>query len=1152
MPRRRVGRSRLVALALSLAVAPFAVSAPSATAQDQAQVQNHVDTDAEAKERDIVRAAGQPWLRINPPGHTAAIQSIVFSPDSRRLYSAGLDNVVQVWDLSVLPVGARTRDLKRTFLRERAIRWQVSRGPRGSLFALAVAPDGTLAMGGYGAMGSTGEILLVNPVDGSLIKVLEGHRQTICSLAFSSDGATLVSIDTDGECRFWQAGPWTSQIVVQKDAITFGPARAALVQRQPLLRPLAVVKDAHVIVPVPRPPANGQNLQWQLQEFSLETGKVTRTFATMHLGVVTCVAVDSAGEQMASADLAGNVYFQNLAAGDEPRRLPKGLPAKSLAFSPGGETLALGTATSTSAGTSQLQFWDVATLKMSSSRALPDHVQACAYSADGKYFGYTGGPKNEVFVERLAQPAKAPIPLAGGSRKIRRVAFAATQPFYRIAFAVDQPAPQPPAGGKADSGKLAESFDSTRGQLQQSGALRDADWLPTNWSAGNWRAQVSTDTSSIQLSEGTAKRGLVQLNPQTQGFVRSTCWIPGPGGKPFAIAVGTNKQNLVCVYRLAAQGACPLLRQFRGHQDLVTSVAVSRDLKLLVSGSADGTIQFWSLSDYENGLTTGRWGAGFQVAGGKRRVQAISEAGPLFAKGLRAGDTIREIRWRDGEQDRSESAPQKIADRLRDLPWFTQIEFDTLRASGVPLKFQLVPAWPALASLYVSDDREWAFWTPEGYYDASANGHTLFGWQVNRGLQALPNFYRADQFRRKLERPDVLQQLLTAGSLDAALRIARQAAAEQPEEILPNQIAATPTISILSPSPGAKVENRTVKVRARVTMPADGKISESRVFANGVVARANQLVSQEEDKQRGIVELVYEWDAVLPRDARNMIQVYVLTQAGTTAFDRVFVEQPELAPVVHPKLYVLALGVNDYKDPDIEDLDYSVADATALVSAIEREAGGLYDLIPPIVLTDAGVTRDQCRATFAELGEKLRDTAGPDDVLVIFIAGHGEVDPGDQTYHYMCHDARIDSLFDGRGSITWNDFQPLADIPCRKVALLDTCHSGAIHGSRLKNNLAARDFQENLLLTLTAAADNEASQERTEWRHGAFTKVLLDGLAGSADSTRDGLIMLDELVDYAHETVPSLTGDFQHPTAAPRELMEFIALPLAEDAPASR
>src|SRR5205085_4618580 len=140
--------------------------------------------------------------------------------------------------------------LKRTFLRERAIRWQVSRGPRGSLFALATAPDGTLAMAGYGAMGSTGEMLLVNPVDGSLIKVLEGHRQTVCSLAFTADGATLASIDTDGECRLWQSGPWTSRVIFPKDAVTYGPARAALIQRQPLLRPLAVIKNTHLVLPI--------------------------------------------------------------------------------------------------------------------------------------------------------------------------------------------------------------------------------------------------------------------------------------------------------------------------------------------------------------------------------------------------------------------------------------------------------------------------------------------------------------------------------------------------------------------------------------------------------------------------------------------------------------------------------------------------------------------------------------------------------------------------------------------------------------------------------------------------------------------------------------------------------------------------------------
>ena len=87
------------------------------------------------------------------------------------------------------------------------------------------------------------------------------------------------------------------------------------------------------------------------------------------------------------------------------------------------------------------------------------------------------------------------------------------------------------------------------------------------------------------------------------------------------------------------------------------------------------------------------------------------------------------------------------------------------------------------------------------------NGYRLFGWQVNRGLHALPDFYRADQFYKKLERPDVLDRLLPAGSLREAFR---QAAAAPPKtelhEVLPQQIAATPRVTILSPSAGVLVQ----------------------------------------------------------------------------------------------------------------------------------------------------------------------------------------------------------------------------------------------------------------------------------------------------------------------------------------------------------
>src|SRR5258708_25461291 len=96
-------------------------------------------------ERDLVRVRAdedRPWLAINAPGHTATVHALAFTPDSKRLCSAGLDKVVQVWNTSVV-----TRDLRRARLLERSIRWPVNRGLRGSIYALAIAPNhGLLAL----------------------------------------------------------------------------------------------------------------------------------------------------------------------------------------------------------------------------------------------------------------------------------------------------------------------------------------------------------------------------------------------------------------------------------------------------------------------------------------------------------------------------------------------------------------------------------------------------------------------------------------------------------------------------------------------------------------------------------------------------------------------------------------------------------------------------------------------------------------------------------------------------------------------------------------------------------------------------------------------------------------------------------------------
>jgi hypothetical protein len=311
--------------------------------------------------RDLIRVQQKspedPWLRINAGGHTGTVQALAFTPDSKRLCSAGLDKNVLVWNLT-----AMQRDLRRSFLRERTIRWQVARGLRGSLYALAVAPsDGLLAFGGYGAMGSLGEILVVDPVTGALAQVLQSHRQTVCSLAFSADGNCLVSSDTAGQVTRWTRDGWQPTVLVRPDETTYGAAAARTIAVQPKLRPVAIAGD-DVAIPAYQSRTAGGSMRWKLNLMRLDNPQQTRLLDTMHEGLVTSLAASPDGTRLASADLQGHVFVWELAgaAVPPPTVLDVQPCALSLAFSPDGKTLVAGTAVAPGSGQSQLQIWDLA------------------------------------------------------------------------------------------------------------------------------------------------------------------------------------------------------------------------------------------------------------------------------------------------------------------------------------------------------------------------------------------------------------------------------------------------------------------------------------------------------------------------------------------------------------------------------------------------------------------------------------------------------------------------------------------------------------------------------------------------------------------------------------------------------------------------
>jgi uncharacterized caspase-like protein len=104
----------------------------------------------------------------------------------------------------------------------------------------------------------------------------------------------------------------------------------------------------------------------------------------------------------------------------------------------------------------------------------------------------------------------------------------------------------------------------------------------------------------------------------------------------------------------------------------------------------------------------------------------------------------------------------------------------------------------------------------------------------------------------------------------------------------------------------------------------------------------------------------------------------------------------------------------------------------------------------------------------------------------------------------------------------------------RVLVLLDACHSGAtsldgsakaVDATKLRHELAAAN-----VAVLTSSNGQEVSLEDDQWRHGAFTRALLDALNDpAADPDHIGLINANALAHYVARHVASLTDGKQTP-----------------------
>jgi uncharacterized caspase-like protein len=260
----------------------------------------------------------------------------------------------------------------------------------------------------------------------------------------------------------------------------------------------------------------------------------------------------------------------------------------------------------------------------------------------------------------------------------------------------------------------------------------------------------------------------------------------------------------------------------------------------------------------------------------------------------------------------------------------------------------------------------------------------------------------------------------------------------------------------------------------------------------------------------------------------------------------------EAAKAFRGRKYAVLIGISEYffNDAGLRNLNYADDDARSIAEFLKTPKGGGFSNSDIKLLLNKDATLSSVRGALQETFKKAR----AEDLIFIFIAGHGAPDPlATQNIYFLLADTKVVDM--ARTGFLMSDLKSMLDTEVyaeRVVVMIDTCHSAGVN-QKAKTLVTGRDLVQesdennisNFYLTkqlfsetgraiLTSSDVNEVSQESSKWGdHGVFTWALLDGLNGKADLNGDKLITTGEIFQYTRANVQKATEFKQNPRALP-------------------
>ena len=286
-------------------------------------------------------------------------------------------------------------------------------------------------------------------------------------------------------------------------------------------------------------------------------------------------------------------------------------------------------------------------------------------------------------------------------------------------------------------------------------------------------------------------------------------------------------------------------------------------------------------------------------------------------------------------------------------------------------------------------DKEWVIWTPQGFYDTSIEGDARFlGWHINADFRSTrpTDFVAIGTYAKSMLQPKLLDRLWQTADLDQALaQVALPAGTSPPERLAyderPPRVVFTPVEGgVRLTDPGVVLAVNVPNPRLGVSIKAEGasKITSRRVIFDERVLELPRLLEAKPDITENLpLELV--------PSRRTRLEVEAVNENGTKRTETMDVvydpppdRKPPPVPAISPRLFVLAIGIDQAKKPDrLPGVRYADVDVTEMADfvtkhLVSRDGAWIKNTEDRMVMTSRERLRRVDHSSLGGFGEEAR------------------------------------------------------------------------------------------------------------------------------------------------------------------------------------